>query len=259
MLIGVNNRGDPNAKDVNAVLELDPVVISDKLHKYTDAHCADFAVEGAQKDGVPVAAIRIGPAFPPVVFTKPGTYPIEDGRQRTAFSQGVIYFRHGAKSEPGTSDDLRLVLERQLEHVRESWLSDVRKVVKAPAGSQIAVLPPTIKHADSDIERPIQIVNDPRAPAYRVVDFDKTHPFRAKEALAEISRRLPDHQKFNSFDLLAVRRAHKLDASAQYVHKPKFGSTQYSRELVDWIVHQCAGDARFVEKARNKFREQRSA
>ena len=48
-----------------------------------------------------MAAIKIGPAFPPIVFTRPGTYSVEGGRQKTAFSQGTVYFRHGAKKRPG--------------------------------------------------------------------------------------------------------------------------------------------------------------
>lgn len=255
VLVGVNNRGEPTSSDISKLLELDPVAISDKLHRYTDAHFADFDIESSHKDGAQIACIKIGTAFPPIVFTKPGTYAVDGGRQRTAFSQGTVYFRHGAKSEPATSDDLRQVLERQLENVRDSWLGDVQRVVKAPAGSQIAVLPPMIKHADSVEGRPIQIVNDPGAPAYRVVDFDKSHPHRATEAVEEIAKRLPTRVRFNNFDLVAIRRVHKLDDNEGYVHKPKFGSPQYSRSLVDWVVRQHANDPRFFDKARAKYRE----
>lgn len=254
VLVGVDNQGRATGEDLMPILELDPVSISDKLHRYTDAHFANFGIHEGRKNGKRVAAIKIGPAFPPIVFTKPGTYPVNQDRQKTAFARGTVYFRHGAKSEPGNSNDLRAVLEREMENVRKTWLNDVRKVVRAPAGSQIAVLPPTIRHADAPEERPIQIVNDPTAPAYRVVDFDKTHPFRGKEAIAEINRRLPEGAVFNSFDLQCVRRTHLTDKRDEFVHKHKFGPPQYSQSFVDWVVRHFIRDRQFFNKARDKYR-----
>ena len=46
-------------------------------------------------------------------------------KQKTAFSAGTVYFRHGAKSEPGTSEDLRASLERELDRIRSSWLDGI--------------------------------------------------------------------------------------------------------------------------------------
>jgi hypothetical protein len=37
-----------------------------------------------------------------------------------------VYFRHRAKSEPGTSEDIRKVIERQLEFIRKSWITRPR-------------------------------------------------------------------------------------------------------------------------------------
>src|SRR5919106_1038374 len=76
-----------------------------------------------------------------------GTYEVAHGRQKTVFSVGAVYFRHGAKSEPGTSEDLRMFLERELELVKRSWLDGIAKVVEAPAGSRFAILPPETEPA----------------------------------------------------------------------------------------------------------------
>ena len=73
IVVGVNNIGQPVGADVSAIVGMDPVMLSDKLHKYTDAHFADFQIHAADKDGYPLALIEVGPAFPPIVFTKPGT------------------------------------------------------------------------------------------------------------------------------------------------------------------------------------------
>jgi len=50
--------------------------------------------------------------------------------RRNVFSVGTVYFRHGAKSEPGTSDDLRQFLEREIEATRRTWLDGIAKVVE---------------------------------------------------------------------------------------------------------------------------------
>jgi hypothetical protein len=93
-----------------------------------------------EKGSVRIAALQIEASDVPMVFTKPGTYQIQgSSRQKTAFSQGTVYFRHGAKSEPGNSEDLRQVIERRLEDIRRQWIEGVRKVVRAPQGSEVAI------------------------------------------------------------------------------------------------------------------------
>ena len=72
------------------------------------------------------------------MFRQPGSYETEQGRQKTAFVRGAVYFRHGAKSEPATSDDVRQFIERRLEAVRNAWLSGIRKVITAPEDFELA-------------------------------------------------------------------------------------------------------------------------
>lgn len=255
VLVGVEADGQPSNSDVSTVLGMDPVMVADKMHHYTDSPFADFHIHEALKDEVRLAAIEVGAAFPPVVFTKNGSYTDDELWEKTAFSVGTVYFRRGGRSVTGSSAELRKALESQLESVRKGWLADVRKVVKAPAGSKIAVLPPTIQHADSPDALPIQIIDDPNAPTYRVVDIDRTHPYRAKETILEIAKRLPEGAVFNSFDLLCVRKANAIDDCEEFTHEPKFGSRQYSQGFVDWVVREYHKDHAFFARARKKYRE----
>ena len=79
VFVGVDNQGRATGQDLKPILQLDPVSISDKLHRYTDAHFANFGIHECRKNGKRVAAIKIGPAFPPIVFTKPGDIPRRSG------------------------------------------------------------------------------------------------------------------------------------------------------------------------------------
>jgi len=255
VLIGVETDGQPSEADVSTVLGMDPVMFADKLHHYTDSPFSDFHIHEAHKEDRKLAAVEVGAAFPPIVFTRAGSYTDDELWEKTAFSAGSVYFRRGGKSLPGKSADLSKALEGRLDSVRKNWLADVRKVVRAPAGSKIAVLPPTIQHADSTDALPIQIIDDPSAPTYRLVDVDRTHPYRAKEAMLEIARRLPEGVTFNSFDLLSLRKAHAVDEREEFTHEPKFGSRQYSQGFVDWVVREYNKDHHFFTKARKKYRE----
>src|SRR5437588_3484845 len=66
---------------------------------------------------------------------------------------GVVYVRRGARSVPATTEDLARIVQRRVDAARREWLGAVRRVVKAP-------------------EQPmaVRVVQDRRAPAYRVVD-----------------------------------------------------------------------------------------
>ena len=176
LLVGLDNTGKPTGFDPTAVLSLDDAVITDRIKKYTGLLFDAFTISKETKAGKPIAAILVEGVSIPIVFTSPGTYAVSDKKQKTAFSTGTLYFRHGAKSEPGTTDDIRKTVERHLESIRQSWLKGVRKVVKAPPGSQIYTFPSSVevRESSSPGAKAIRIVDDPDAPAYRKMDYKAT-------------------------------------------------------------------------------------
>jgi hypothetical protein len=48
-----------------------------------------------------------------------------------------VYFRHGAKSEPATTADLREFVDRRVEEVRQVWIGRIRLVVEAPEEARV--------------------------------------------------------------------------------------------------------------------------
>lgn len=255
IVFGANSRGEPTGGDLSPLSGVDPATISDRVHPYTGTHSTDIEVVEVERGAQKLIGWYIAPSSIPIVFVQPGTSPIEGGRQKTAFGRGTVYFRHGAKSEPGTTEDIANAVERKLESMRKEWLAGVRKVVEAPAGSRVSLLPPEVRQSSSPDAAPVRITDDPAAPAYRIVDPDSTHPFRQKELIAEVRSRLPDGIAFNSFDVVSVRHVHNIDNAREFSYKPRFGSRQYSQALVDWLVAQVEGDAEFFERARVKHRE----
>ena len=259
LVIGLDNKGSPSGFDPTPVLELDEAVVIDQIEKYTGEHFDDFRISEENKSDNRLAVILVEPVSIPIVFTKPGTYAVSDKKQKTAFSAGTIYFRHGAKSEPGDTNDIRRVVERQLECIRQSWLKGVRKVIKAPEGSQVYTFPADVdvRESASSDARAIRIVDDPDAPAYRKLDYDLTHPFRQKETIAEINRGLPGKRKINSFDIQCINRVHEVWDKENFCHCPRYSSPQYSREYVSWVIGQYQQDNDFFQKTRETDYERR--
>jgi hypothetical protein len=172
ILIGVDSRGTPNGFDVQPLLRLDTADVTNKLFRYTDLHFADFEISERIKNRTSIAVLQVQGVPIPVVFTKPGTYDIGGGKQKNAFSIGTVYFRHGAKSEPGSTEDIRRVIDRQLESIRKDWIRGVRKVVAAPQNSQLVVLPPHATIQDLPHTARVRVVDDLNAPAVRLTRAD---------------------------------------------------------------------------------------
>lgn len=258
ILLGVDDSGKPVGELVEHILKLDPADITNKVKRYTDYQFTEFTLVSAEKNNTTIAVLKIFATPTPLVFTKPGTYAINDGgKQTTAFGLGTIYFRHGAKSEPASFLDLRAFVERAVADVRDEWLSNIRKVVEAPAGSQVFMIAPSSMGEDIPTETSVRVVDDPSAPAFRRLNRDHTHPYRQTELVKHLNERLNVEPPVTSFDIQCLRAAHKLEDKPQFFDQPKYGSPQYSPALVDWVVEEYSDDPEFFVRNRETYRQVR--
>ena len=234
--------------------EIDEELLHEQLERYVEPEFDGFELQEITRSGRPATALVVeAVANTPLVFTRAGRYRRADGGEHLAFARGGLYFRHGAKSEPGTGADLRDFIKRQLDATRAQWLRNIRQVMHAPGGAEVAV----IETAERDEEgRPtlIRLTTDPHAPLYGQVDPDLSHPYRQKEVIREVNARL-EGTSVNAFDILSVRRVHAIDEETrpEFVHVPKFGSPQYSDAFVDWLVTQHGADPGFFPAAKTRY------
>jgi hypothetical protein len=255
ILVGVSDDGSPSGEDVSQLLELDSAVIADRMHKYTGVHVDAFEVSEHMREGVRVAVVEVASVDTPLVFTKQGAYVDSNGKHKTAFSVGTVYFRHGAKSEPGTTADIEASMQRRLKTHRKELLSGLKAVVDAPVGATVVALAPGQEVVESTEPRavPVRITNDPKAPAYRKVDYDVSHPYRQTELIAKVNERLGS-PVINSYDIQCVKNAYEIADNETYCHQPKFSSPQYSPAFVDWLASSYRADKRFFERLRRDAR-----
>jgi hypothetical protein len=234
---------------LDGVAGVDEELLHERLSEYAEPEFEGFEVEPVSRDGRPSVAVVVeGVRNAPLVFTQTGRV---DGH--VAFVRGGLYFRHGAKSEAATGEDVQEFIRRQLEATRTQWLANIRQVMHAPDGAEVAV----IETAERDEEgRPtlIRLTTDPHAPLYGQVDPDQSHPYRQKEVISEVNARLGEGA-VNAFDVLSVRRVHAVseDTRPEFVHVPKFGSPQYSDAFVEWIVGEVQRDPEFFERAKTQY------
>jgi hypothetical protein len=257
ILIGVDNHGQPTGFNIKPIIEFDSANITNKIHKYTEVQFSEFEILEEEKEGHKVAVLIIPPVSIPIIFTKPGSYDIGAGKQKTAFGQGTVYFRHGAKSETGNTEDIRKAIERQLESIRKDWIRGVRKVVTAPRGSKVVVASGEVTESGSPNATPIRIVNDPTAPAYRKIDPDISHPYRTKDLIQILNDKLAGQIKLTTHDVLCIRRLFGCENNPSFCHKPTFSSMQFSEALINWIMQKYAADPSFFDKVRQECHEKR--
>lgn len=260
IIVGVQNNGVPTGSDLSAVLRLDPATIADKVAKYTGDHFAEFEIIEATRQKEHVAIIEIGAVKgAPLVFQQVGSYVVPDSgggrqQQKTAFSKGTVYFRHGAKSEPATRADLQDFLDRRVAQLRKDWLGGIREVVEAPEGSHVAVVE-TVEEQQG-VPTQVRLTSDPNAPVFGRLAPDQTHPFRQTELIDEVNSRLDGYQ-VNTRDLLSVRRVYDITEAThpEYTHEPKWTSPQYSMQFADWLVAHYGKDPDFFRRAKQKYGE----
>jgi hypothetical protein len=235
---------------LDGVPAVDEELLHEQLAGYAEPEFESFAVERLTRDGRPSTAVVVEEVRnAPLVFTRSGRV----GGQQVAFVRGGLYFRHGAKSEPATGADVRDFIKRQLDATRSQWLANIRQVMLAPDGAEVAV----VETAERDEEgRPtlIRLTTDPHAPLYGQVDPDQSHPYRQKEVIREVNARL-DGQTVNAFDVLSVRRVYAIteETRPEFVHVPKFGSPQYSDAFVDWLVTENERDPELFPRAKTRY------
>ena len=259
ILVGLSDDGSPSQADVSGLLAVDSADLGNRIHKYTGHHFSGVELIECEKSGYEVCAIRVPAVSIPIVFTRVGEFELPDSKKKTAFALGTIYFRHGTKSEPGTSEDLRQFLERELELTRRSWLEGIAKVVEAPTGSRFAVLPPEGAPTGPSGSLPMQLTTDPGAPAYYAVPLDKTHPHRQKEVIQEVNGKLAGKRTVNSHDIVCIRRVYAIQKEINFCYTQNYASPRYTQQFVEWIVEKYLANAAFFEEARLKYDEMKAA
>jgi len=255
LAIGINNVGESSGFDVKPVLDYDHAKYCDIVKKYTMQNFADFEVVEAKKSEQSIALFLINPPDSPLVFEKPGTYAIDVKHQQTVFPQGTIYFRHGAKSEPGTTDDVRRFMEKRVREVHDQIVKGLRRVSEAPRGSQLQVVPRVTRAIRPAGTVAVRLSTNPDAQGILVTDRHEIFPYRQKDLIAKLKQVLPARSVPNTYDLQAINRVYRIAEQENLSWQPPFSSRLYSDAFVEWIIDKISNQKDFLQDTRDRFYE----
>ena len=259
ILFGVKDDGTiADEFDKNLILNIDPATIADKVYSYTNENFSDIKILELNRDDKIVAIFLIAEAATPIVFTKPGSDIVEKGKQRPAFVKGSVYFRHGAKSEPGNSNDIKHAFNRELGRTKRNWFEGVRKISNIKSGDEVIVKKSDIQ-GQSKVLQPVpgRIVSDTKAISFRPDNAADLWPHKAKDVVKKINERLTEGRKITSHDFLCIRKKHGIDEKSKpgLVYKPyKEISPRYSDDIVDWVLNSSKKDPKFFEDAKAYYK-----
>ena len=256
IVVGVTDKGSPSGSDLAPVRGLDNAHFGNLLHKYTESNFADVEIHEIARDQDMVVAIRVGPSETPLVFAQAGAYAdlTKPGKQKTAFGKGTVFFRHGSKSEPGTTEDIHAFLDRLVDAARRDLMKNVQKAAAAPPGSTIHVSPKLSGDVSAD-GLAVRLTTDPGVPVVGVLDYDKTHPYRQKDLVAAVQKLLPKGAPFGAYDVQAIRIVNSVPDGGPFCHRFAFGGRQYSNSFAVWIVERWEDDHDFFTKTRAAYLE----
>ena len=255
LVLGANSDGTPSGADCNALLKCDLAVISSKVFKWTGYEFAEFETVVVRRGDCNYPALIVGEADVPIPFSKPGEWEKPDGKKKTEFAEGTVYFRHGAKSAPGTRADFSKWIERYASAERQRLMRGMKKIVTASPGHVVAAVttadPITGTGATGMVA---QLSNDPKAIKIiprRAADF---YPHRGVELREKVNSVLKD-TKINSHDVVSVNNSYKVFTDhPEFATKPhdKTGPL-YSDQYAEWLVQQIRSNPKFLSDARNSY------
>ncbi len=254
IVFGVKDDGSPSDFDKNLVLRIDSAVIADKISSYTGENFVDFEIVEVARNKKGLAALVINASPSPLVFTKAGADLTDRGKQKPAFAKGSVYFRHGAKSDPGTTNDIRATINKEVERLKRSWLQGVRKIANIRPGEEVIVS--RFGNKENVLGR---IVPDKNAKAFRPDNAAEIWPYRAKELVAAVNEKLKSG-KISFHDTLCIRRRYGIDEkkNPDFVYKPYADlSPRYSKEFAIWLLSKATKNPGIFRDARDWFKNSR--
>ena len=251
IIIGLDDFGVCCPFNDEALRALDSADVANKIYTYTGKHFSGFDLKWINRDSNYCFVILVHEADVPLIFIKDGAYNDSKGKERSAFRKGVIYFRHGTKSEPGHSDDLIQWRNRSLDRIRKNWMEGVVKVVETSGLREISVV------NSSELYSSARFTSDPNAPVVRPVNLDETHPFRESQLIDYVLEHSEGLERFSGHDIRCIKLNSQISPQTHpdFTVKPhEISSPQYSPEFGSWIIKQIELNPKFISEAREAFK-----
>src|SRR5258706_212720 len=157
--------------------------------------------------------------------------------------------------EPARRADLVRWRDRALHDAQRDWLAGIRKVVHAPAGHSVVVLPPSGVASAGGVSVEARISSRASAPSFVPRNAEEIWPHRQQGLLNAVNRHLPRSAWINGYDVMCLNRKYDvLKLRPDFAYKPHhLASPQYSNAYATWLVEHYQADAAFFREARAAY------
>ena len=83
--------------------------------------------------------------------------------------------------------------------------------------------------------------------------IDTTHPFRQKEVVVEVNKKLAGRKAINAHDILCIRRVFTVQKEIKFCYTQNYATPRYSQAFVDWVIQRYEEDNAFFDKTKEQF------
>jgi hypothetical protein len=258
LVFGCESDGKPSGKDCSHILNIDVATFTDKVFSYTGYHFGEMEVTTAARGNHICPVLIVGEVDILVPFTRPGEYEtIVKGKptKKTAFAAGALYFRHGGKSEPATRADLEQWIARRIAKERKNWIQGVKKVVTAPIGHVVEVVPKGAKLTLAADGMKVQYSNDPAALRVLAPQIHQTHPHKRQRLINLVKK--ASGKTLGLHDLTVLNHyLNVFNDHPEFANKPHASSSpQYSDLYVNYLSKRLVDDPSVIIQARAAYKQ----
>jgi hypothetical protein len=143
IIFGKDNNGNPTHHDVSKLLQMDQANLVDKISVFVDADVGDVALAALDYNGDRFAVIHVPGTTTPIIMREVGSYPDpkNQAKQKWVFRPGMMFFRHGSKSEPAKQSDIDRFFNSYLKEMRSHLISGMKIVTETPVTHKLVKIP----------------------------------------------------------------------------------------------------------------------
>jgi hypothetical protein len=143
LIFGKDNNGNPTHHDFSNLLQMDQANLVDKINAYVDADVGDVAIAALDHSGDRFAVIHVPGTTTPIIMREVGSYPDpkNQAKQKWVFRPGMMFFRHGSKSEPAKQSDIDKFFNSYLKEMRSHLIKGMKIVTETPVTHKLVKIP----------------------------------------------------------------------------------------------------------------------
>ena len=200
IIFGKDSQGNPTGYNLDELIQMDQAELVDKIARYVDSDIGSIAITSFKEGSYTYVILHIPAVQTPLVIRRPGAYKDtkNPSKQKWVFRPGMLFFRHGSKSEPATQSDIDRFFSSYLKEMRSHLIKGMRKVVETPLSHKLVALPKNVYLTRDDSGTPVYISGQDNAIPVKGLIDDSPYSSEEEEVLGIVKAMKTDSEAYAS-------------------------------------------------------------